>query len=87
MLSMRRKHATTHEQETAFIGPVTPAMSSDRDMQEYMPSRLEFYNKMEHTAASDYPFETFTHQAYCRMVLANRISVRQALMWRKEKPF
>ncbi len=63
----------------AFIGPVIPAMPSDRDMQEYMSSKLPFYNRTEHTVENEYPFETFTHQAYCAMVYANRVSVKQAL--------
>ena len=73
------QNATTYEQETAFIGYVTPAIPSDRDFQEYLPSRLAFYNKMEHTAENKYSFETFTHQAYSAMVRAYRISVRQTL--------
>ncbi len=75
----RLEDTSTQEQETAFAGPAFTALPSDRDMQEYMPSRLAFYNRMKPVAQGDYPFETFTHQAYCVIVYANRISVRQAL--------
>ncbi len=65
--------------EAVFAGPATAVLPSDRDMQEYLPNRLAFYNRSEPIAENDYPFETFTHQAYCTMVHANRMSVRQAL--------
>ena len=67
------------EAEAVFAGPATTVLPSDRDMQEYLPNRLAFYNRSEPIAENDYPFETFTHQAYCAMVHANRMSVRQAL--------
>ncbi len=69
----------TQEQETKFAEPASVVLPSGRDMQGYMPSRLAFYNRMEPIADGDYPFETFTHQAYCAMVYSNRMSVRQTL--------
>jgi hypothetical protein len=67
------------ETEAVFAGPATAVLPSDRDMQEYLPNRLAFYNRSEPIAENDYPFETFTHQSYCAMVHVNRMSVRQAL--------
>ncbi len=70
---------STQEQETAFAGPAVTALPSDRDLQEYTPSRLAFYNKIKPTIEGDYSFEAFTHRAYSTMVYANRISLKQAL--------
>jgi hypothetical protein len=58
---------------------------SDRDFYEYMPARLPFYNKERTKEETDYPFETFTHQAYCTLVYGNRMSVKQAMNHQDEK--
>jgi hypothetical protein len=52
---------------------------SDRDFQEYMPSKLPFYYPDRGAEDHEYPYEIFTHQSYCALVMANRMSVRQSL--------
>jgi hypothetical protein len=67
-----------------FVGERS-AMPSDRDFYEYLPARQPFYNKEEAREETDYPFETFTHQAYCMLVYGNRMSVKQAMNPQDEK--
>ncbi len=52
---------------------------SDRDFQEYMPAKLPFYCHDRAAEEHEYPYELFTHQSYCILVNANRMSVRRAL--------
>jgi hypothetical protein len=55
------------------------AVPSDRDFQEYMPAKLPFYYPNRTVEEHEYPYEIFTHQSYCILVNANRMSVRRAL--------
>jgi hypothetical protein len=68
----------------SFVGEKS-AVPSDRDFYEYLPARQPFYNRQEVKEETDYPFETFTHQAYCALVYAHRMSVKQAMNQQDEK--
>jgi hypothetical protein len=58
---------------------------SDRDFQEYMTSRLPFYCPDRAVEECKCPYETFTHQSFCILINANRMSVRRALKQEDER--
>ncbi len=63
----------------AYVSRQPVSGISDRDFQEYMPSRQPFYNDKVAVPEGEYPYETFTHESFCTMACANRLSVRRAL--------
>ncbi len=54
-------------------------LPSGRDFHEYMPGRLPFYYHDRAVEEHEFPYELFTHQSYCILVNANRMSVRRVL--------
>ncbi len=63
----------------AYSADRNSVVPSDRDFQEYMPGKLPFCYPDRAAKEGEYPYEVFTHQAYCTLVNANRMSVMRAL--------